>query len=180
VDLTAKQRLFVSYYLGVSAGNATDAARRIGCPHPEVAGHRLLRNVKVSAAIDANLDEASLTSDQILARLSEIATGGPEHFIKISSRGKATIDFGKAKKRGKMSLVKKIKQTEFGVELETHDPLRALELLAKYRGLLTGRTDIGQSNDKPTPHAISDDDPRFMASDEQPTLEGPEGPDSST
>lgn len=141
MELNARQRLFVSYYLGVSSGNATDAARRAGCPHPEVAGHRLLRNVNVRAAIDAKLDQVALTSDQILARLSEVATGGVSDFIEVTEGGFPRLDFASAKKRGKMKLLRKFKQTETGVEIETHDPIKALDMLGKYRRLWSDKPD---------------------------------------
>lgn len=139
MDLTTKQRLFVTYYLGVSAGNATDAARRACYAHPEKLGPRLVGKSSIRAAIDAKLDEASLTSDQILAQLSEIATGGVQHFIEIDDAGRFHVDFKRAKRRGKLGLLKKIKHTEHGVEVEAHDPMRALEMLGKFRGLLNDK-----------------------------------------
>lgn len=135
VGLTAKQRLFVAFYLGVSAGNATDAARRAGYRQPHEQGRRLVRKSTVSTAIDAKLDEASLSANEILARLSEIAQGGLSDFIEVDEGGYPRFNFGQAKRRGKLSLLKKFKQDDKSTQIEAHDPMRALELLGKYRRL---------------------------------------------
>ena len=55
-DLTEKQRKFVEAYMGETGGNATEAARLAGYGGNEnalaAAGARLLRNVKISEAIN--------------------------------------------------------------------------------------------------------------------------------
>lgn len=135
MELTAKQRLFVHYYLGESRGNATDAARRADYRSPGVEGHRLLRNAKIRAAIDLQLDAIALTSSEILAQLSEVAQGGIHKFIKVDTKGNASLNFKQAKKDARLGLLRKFKQTNKGIEIETHDPLKALELLGKFRGL---------------------------------------------
>ena len=135
--------MFVSYYLGVSAGNATDAARRAGYSHPDVLGPRLVKKSSVSAAINARLDQVALTADQILARLSEVATGGVSDFLEVTESGYPRFDFARAKKRGKMKLLRKFKQTETGVEIEAHDPIKALDMLGKFRRLWSDKPDDG-------------------------------------
>ncbi len=51
--LPAKRRKFVLAYMGDSAGNATDAARRAGYARPREEGHRLLTFADILAAIEA-------------------------------------------------------------------------------------------------------------------------------
>ena len=150
MDLTSKQRQFVAFYLGESNGNATDAARRAGYKHPNVSGPRLLVKVGIRAAIDAKLDSTALSSERILARLSEIADGGLVHVLKVESERVVTLDFRQAKRRGKLGLLKKLKHTEHGVEIETHDPLKALEMLGKYRGLWDGKAAEQTTEGTPT------------------------------
>ena len=53
MQLTYKQRLFVSAYLGEANGNATEAARIAGYADPGIRGHELVKNSKIRAAIDA-------------------------------------------------------------------------------------------------------------------------------
>lgn len=172
--LTTKQRLFVEYYLGVSKGNATDAARRAGYAAPNTAGPRLLVNAGIRPFVERRLEEAALSSDRILKRLSEIAEGGVGDFVVIKSKGRLGFDFNRARKAGKFGLLKKVKETLHGVEIECHDPLRALELLGKYRGLLKDQVEVKRLEHRP--HEIPDDDPRFMAGDQRPALEGDPAP----
>lgn len=141
MELTAKQRLFVSFYLGESAGNATDAARKAGYSSPDTMGRRLVRKGPVRAAIDARLDEVALTSNQILARLSEMAMGGVGDFLKVDDAGGVAFDFAAARRRGKLPLLKKYKADDKGTQIETHDPIRALDLLGKYRRLWSEQKD---------------------------------------
>jgi phage terminase small subunit len=143
-ELTYKQRLFVTYYLGESQGNAADAARRAGYGSPEVYGPRLVKKRSVLAAIDAKLDEASLTTNEVLARLAEHATASIEDYIEVDAAGSYRVNLLKAKKARKLGLVKRIKAGEYGVELQLTDPLKALELLGKYRGVF--KADAGSQD----------------------------------
>lgn len=147
--LTYKQRLFVEAYLGPAGGNATDAARRAGYAWPDRAGPRLVGKSSVRAAIDARLDEAALSTSEILARLSECATASVEHFIAIdeNAQGDAAyrLDLNKAKRRHKLHLIKKIKPTQHGIGIELHDPIAALDKLGRYRGLWDSK---GQGDDE--------------------------------
>jgi hypothetical protein len=141
-SLTYKQRLFVHFYLGESAGNATDAARRSGYKEHEVSGHRLLRIAKIRAAVDAKLDEAGLKVNEILARLSDMASADVGEFIKIDGNT-YTLDLDKAKKAGRTHLIKKLTPTKFGVAIELHDAQSALDKLGRYRGLFKDQGDAG-------------------------------------
>lgn len=148
MELTYKQRLFVSYYLGESGGNATDAARRAGYRECEVTGHRLLRKAKVRAAIDACLEGAALTADEVLARLSEMASGSLGSFVEIRPDGTWSLDLAKAKRLRKLGLIKKLKAKPDGTtEIELHDPQAALDKLAKYHGLYKERLDLTSNGD---------------------------------
>lgn len=178
--LTSRQRQFVAAYLGPAKGNASEAARLAG--YGTGAGqhaHRLLKNAEIRAAIDAGLNETSLTSNQILANLSEIADGSLEDYVKVSTRGNVSLDLAKAKKAEKLRLIRKLKIDRFGqVQIELHDPLRALELLGKYRGIFKADAEIAPAPETIAPHAIPDADPRELASDGHPPLEGDPDPDA--
>ena len=137
--LTYKQRLFVAAYLGESSGNAADAARRAGYRWPEKQGPQQLAKTSVRTAIDASLDEAALKADEILARISDIATADIGDFVSIDGKGGCTLDLAKAKKAGRTHLIKSIKPTKFGLAIELHDTQAALEKLARYRGLFAER-----------------------------------------
>jgi phage terminase small subunit len=150
--LTDRQRLFVAAYLGPAKGNASEAARIAGYSHPAQVGSRLVHKSAVSEQIKAGLTEVALTSSQILANLSEIADGSLDDYLKVTTRGKVTLDLAKAKKAEKLRLIRKIKIDRNGeVQIELHDPIRALDLLGKYRNLFTDRDASTESTTRSNP-----------------------------
>lgn len=142
MELTYKQALFVEAYLGPSAGNATDAARRAGYRNPEQLGHRLVKKSTIRARIDARLAKAAMPANEVLARLSEFASGSLGDFIDVQADNVWTINLKKAKGGGKLKLLKKLKSGEHGPEIELHSPLEALEKLAKYHGLYVEKAEV--------------------------------------
>jgi hypothetical protein len=142
VALTYKQRLFIEYYLGESNGNAADAARKAGYGSPETLGPRLVKKRSVQAAISARIATAAMPANEVLARLSEIATASLGDFIEVQDGNGWTIDLKKAKRGGKLKLLKKLKSGEHGPEIELLSPLDALEKLAKYHGLYIERVEL--------------------------------------
>ena len=80
--LTIKQRLFVDYYLGISAGNGVDAARRAGYRGSPTVLHAIgtenLRKPAIHAAITDALKKSAMQRDEWLARLSSLARREPE------------------------------------------------------------------------------------------------------
>jgi hypothetical protein len=96
----------------------------------------------IKSAIDAKLNEAALTSEQILARLSDIAESDIGDFLSIGPRNTIGIDFAAAKKAGKMHLVKSYRKTKDGFSFELHNAQEALTTLAKYRRLTTDRIEV--------------------------------------
>jgi phage terminase small subunit len=144
--LLYKERLFVSYFLGESNGNATDAARRAGYVHPNKIGPRLAVKVGIRAAIEARLAGPALSAAETLARLSEQATADMGDFVSVVG-DVARVDLATAKRRGKLHLVRKLKQGRYGPELELYSAQAALELLARHHGLLGRKDDDDDDHD---------------------------------
>lgn len=111
-QLTEKQRAFLDGYIS-SGYNATEAARRCKYKNPTEEGSRLLRNDKVKAALIVRLKERHLSSDEVLARFEDQATGTLEDFLSINKNKELVIDIKKAKERGKLHLVQEIVQQRF-------------------------------------------------------------------
>lgn len=145
--LTYKQRLFVHAYLGVANGNATEAARIAGYASPNVEGTRTLAKASIRAAVDARLAEAAMSADEVLARLAEFASADPGDFLAIDAKGNWRLDMAKAKRMDRLRLLKRIKMGQFGPDFELHDPLRALEQLARYHGLARDKPATGAATD---------------------------------
>ncbi len=135
-DLNPKQQVFVEEYL--TCWNATEAARRAEYAHPNKQGPLLLVNVGIKDEIKRRLAEKAMPADEVLARIGDIARGDIRQLMRFE-QGKdgqqefAGLDIGPDKP---LHLIKKLKPTRFGMELELHDPYTALALLAKHHGLL--------------------------------------------
>jgi hypothetical protein len=156
--LTYRQRLFVCAYLGTAAGNATEAARAAGYAQPHSQGPRLLANVGIRAAIAAKLAGAALAAEEVLARLSDMASADLADFLAISPKGHR-VDLAKARRAGKTHLIKKLSPTRYGLAIELHDARGALELLGKYHGLFD-RIDMGDAKTEELEARSAGPDPR--------------------
>jgi hypothetical protein len=134
-ELTFKQRMFVEFYLGDSKGNATDAARRAGYSLPKEQGRQLLRKPTIRAAVRARVASAAMTSSEVLARVADIASADITEFITIDSADSWKIDLRRIKARRKGHLIKKIRQTKDGPEIELESRLAALVKLGEFFSL---------------------------------------------
>jgi Terminase small subunit len=173
-DLNQRQRRFVEAYLGPANGNAAEAARIVGLSTPASAGPRMCRIVQVRAAIAARTAEAAMAANEVLARLSDHAAADIDDFLTIG-RDKGPdgyrIDLEKAKKRGKLHLIKKLVPTKYGLGIELCDSQAALMKLGQYHGLFD-RIDMEN---------VSDQDLRKHAGRPDPSgdpQEGSAGPDA--
>ena len=137
--MTYRRRLFVAHYLGKANGNATEAARLSGYRQPHMAGPRLMEKDGIRAAIEAHLSGPALAADEVLARLSDMASASLDDFLEIDDDGGFKVDLAKAKRRGKLHTLKRLKQTKDGeIDIQIHDPLAALEKLGRYHRLFDG------------------------------------------
>jgi phage terminase small subunit len=132
MDLTYKQRLFVSYYLGVSGGNATDAARRAGYKWPEKQGPQQLAKTSVRAAVDAKLASVAMGQDEILARLGEIISASILDFADVKPDGSIRINLKPSRRRERAWLLKRLKTTKGEVDIELESKLQAIIKTGEY------------------------------------------------
>lgn len=154
--LTTKQRLFVESYLS-NGFNATEAARSAGYQGRDdhslaSIGYANLRKVEISAVVEERINEAAMSANEVLARLSRQARGSLADVL--TEEGE--FDLAEAKRRGVDDLLKKLKRTTFDTkdkdgnvtstrtthEFEIHDPQAALVHLGKYHKLFTDRTEV--------------------------------------
>lgn len=165
--MTVKERQFVSYYLGKAQGNGTLAATMAGYTQPGQTAYRLLKKGQISRAVDARLAKAEISADEVLARLSVLAQTDATDFLTFDPDSHPNkpprLDFRKAKRRGRLCAIKKLKATRVDrgddseplevVEVEFHDPHKALALLGKFHGLFDDKSDDKQT--KSTSEALS-------------------------
>ena len=149
--LSTRQRAFVAYYLQSEGEqfldgderqqarntylNATQSARRAGYAHPHVAGSRLLTNVNVQAAIQAHMEELEIRSYEILLRVYDIAMGRLGDFADVFAQPFVPAALRKAKDLGISHLIKKIRQTDHGVDIQLYDAHQACVLIGRRLGL---------------------------------------------
>lgn len=135
--LTSKQQVWIEEYF--STWNATEAARRAGYAHPNVEGPANLVKPSIAIAIRARIAEKTMTADEALVRLAEQARA--EYSAYIMSDG--SVDLEAMKRDGKMHLVKKVKPTKFGLEVEFYDAQTALVNIGRHHKLFTDGLDLG-------------------------------------
>ena len=140
-DLTDKQRVFIEEYL--QCWNATEAARRAGYEGNDITlasvGYENLRKPQIAQRIKQRLQEKVMSADEVLSRLSEQARC--EYTASIGKDGK--VDLSQLKAAGKMHLVKGIKETKYGRQVEFYDGQTALIQIGKHHGLFTDKVDVG-------------------------------------
>lgn len=114
--LTAQQEIFVEEY--IKCRKATEAARRAGyaVDSAHVAASRLLSNDKVLAEIETRTKDNAMGIDEALSRLADIARGTMEDFVSFTEGPypDAMLDLAKARERGVLHLVKKLKYDRYG------------------------------------------------------------------
>lgn len=123
-DLTPKERMFVNAYLGEARFNATEAASIAGYEGTRnalgVKGFELLRKSKITAIVNQRMNEAAMSANEVLSRLSDIATGKITDCVNEDGK----FDLELAKERGVDKLLKKlkIKRTSKKVDSQTTGP----------------------------------------------------------
>lgn len=172
MELTYKETLFVNAYLGEANGNGSEAARIAGYNHPGQLAYRLLQKHSIRTAIAARVTKAAMSADEVLARITEFATGSLEPFVKIEG-DKWSFSIVQGKKRGKLRLLKKLKTNDHGIEIEVHSPLDALDKLAKYHGLYVEKIKIDSSQDVADVQDFLADDPPKAKSKAKPKRKAP-------
>lgn len=117
-ELTAKQQVFVDAYLS-NGFNATDAARKAGYKGKDTTlaavGYENLRKPQIASYVQERLNEAAMSANEVLARLSEIARGEVDNFIDEDGK----FDLKKARRLKKMGLLKKLKTKRTSKQVDT-------------------------------------------------------------
>lgn len=178
--LPVRPQKFVTYYLGKAKGNGTLAATMAGYKNPAVAASRLIRNDKVRRLIESRLSNAAMDAEEVLIRISRRAESTAADFMKFdpdgSSNALPSLDLRGARRKGSLDNIKKLKANRTPgnnplevVEVELHDALAALAMLAKYHGLNNPKAE--EAKDALKPRIVlpdSDARPEAHADDARP------------
>lgn len=159
--LTAKQKIFVDEYL-----IDMNATRAYKVAYPNItkdetasqAGSRLLRNVKVQEKIAERMKDrevrTEITQDKVLKELAAIAFANGSDFAKVITRKdvnaagmeveyqdvelEVTDNLPKEKRKA----IAGIKMGKNGIEVNTCDKVRALELLGRHLGMWNDKLQV--------------------------------------
>ncbi len=140
MTLSNKQAAFVEEYL--KHFNATKAAIDAGYS-PKTAtniGWENVRKREIAEAISKRLQEKTMSADEVLVRLGEQARADISDFFDVHDGlgNMFFLNLDKAKKAGKLHLIKKMKYSAAGLpELELYDAQAALVHIGKHHGLFT-------------------------------------------
>lgn len=135
VALSPKHRKFCEEYLKL--WNATDAYQ---AAYPKSSrdsarrdGSRLLTNADIAEEIQRRIAERTMTADEVLVRLAEQARS--DYSAYLMSDG--TVDLPRLLADGKGHLIKGIKETQYGRNIEFYDGQAALVHIGKHHKLFT-------------------------------------------
>lgn len=130
--LTDKRQAFVNEY--VRDWNGRAAAVRAGYSEngAAVTAHRLLEDAEVQGEIKRRVDETAMSTDETLVRLAEQARAAYAPYI----TAEGGVDLEQLVSDGKAHLIRKVKPTRYGTEIEFVDAQAALFTLARAHGLL--------------------------------------------
>jgi len=145
--LTNKQLLFVAHYL--VCWNATKAAILAGYSANTAysIGWENLRKPDIAALVRQKMTEQVMSSDEVLARLSQMASGNLIDILSDDDEFDLTV----AREKNMTHLVKKIKRRQFTdkdgnttreTEIELHDAQAALVHLGKHYKLFSSIVEI--------------------------------------
>lgn len=135
--LNDKQQRFVEEYL--KDFNGKQSAIRAGYAEgsAESTASRLLRNGKVKAAIEKKKDKTTrridLTVEMVLQQYMKIAFGDAKDIATWTQNGIVQLN---DPDNVDGTIIDSIEPTEHGVKIKRSDRMRALEMLAKYTGML--------------------------------------------
>lgn len=132
IKFTLKEQRFVSAYLGIAAGNATEAARIAGYSAKSEGvlrkeASRIVAKPHIRAHIDAVLMAEAMTPAEILHELRDVGTAEWRDFITVRTNPKTgeTIE----------------------VRMDLSAKMKALELNGKYHKMFVDRTELDGSDD---------------------------------
>lgn len=167
--LTGKQGAFIDAYLGEARFNATEAARIAGYKGDDntlsSVGYENLRKPDIATVVLERLNEAAMSANEVLARLSKHARGRLVDLLNEDGQ----FDLALAEERGVADLLKKLKvrtntrRTREGEEIEDvsyeyeiHDPQAALVHLGKFHKLFAERVEHSNPDGSPITQPIAE------------------------
>lgn len=157
-EMLLRHRSFIDNYLICFNGTQAYQLAHPDCTYDSasVSSSRLLRNVKIKAELEKRFKEKVMSKNEVLSRLQDQAHATLLPFVKVDDEGYTYFNFKDPEAKKHFHLIKKVKHRksessnektgqynmEHWVEVELHDPQRALELIGKYHALFTDKAEV--------------------------------------
>lgn len=174
MNLTEKQKSFVNEYLvDLNATRAYKVAYK-SCKKDETArvnSSKLLTKTNVREYVDKRMkkreERTEVTQDKVIKELASIAFANGSDFAKVVEKSYMkpikndvgevigeeevfykTVELVKTEdlEEGKKKAISGIKETKFGIEVQSCDKVKALELLGKHLGMFTDKVELSGSS----------------------------------
>jgi hypothetical protein len=167
----------------VRCGNMQEAARRAGFtgsePQLRRCAQRLLAREDVGNYVVAHL-RSIVSPAEAGAILSSIIRGSMGFFIDITEEGTPVLNLNKPEAQANLHLIKRLKPTKLGFEIELCDKMPALALYAKYAPPLDQRAMQRRAVEEllqALPPKLRDEAREALCQDHGANLQVSEGPD---
>ncbi len=138
--LSNKHQQFVAEYL--KYWNATEAYRRTYPNASDITarknGSMLLTNTDIAKAIQTHIDATTMGATEVLQRLGEQARAAYATYLLPDG----SVDLDKMLSDGKGHLIKKIKPTKLGNEIEFYDAQTALINIGRHHKLFVDKQEV--------------------------------------
>lgn len=138
--LSEQRKLFVKHYL--ICLTASGAAKAAGYCNPDVAGHRLIRNDKVQAAIQQEMDKRSrkldITAEKVLQELAKIGFADIRNYCAWNHSGVEIKDSDSISDEHSGAIQEVVHHFSDGAgqtKVKLYDKISALEKIGKHLGM---------------------------------------------
>lgn len=147
--LNNQQDLFCAEY--ANCHNATEAAEKAGYSKKSAhsTGHRLLKNAEIRARIaeyeKQAYEEIGVTAEKVARELARIAFADATKYAQVEDgEDGQTVRLTPTKDLtpDERAAISCIKQGKFGIEVQTYDKTKALELIGRYLAMFTDKTEL--------------------------------------
>jgi phage terminase small subunit len=141
--MTPKEKRFTQEYPVDFCGAKAAVRSGYSEKRAKVTAHELLKKSAIREAINERMKEHSMDSEETMLRLSDMARASLLPFLKFDDKKSFTIDIASKEGKSKLHTIKKLKHrrrtTADGtiideIEIELHDPLKALDKILKVHG----------------------------------------------
>lgn len=122
------------------------ARARVFAKRPGIAKHMKLAKEKALTKIEKVLDRYAISEERIASEIAKLAFTSVTDVLEWDKEGKVTIKSSEELDENVAGAISEVIETDKGLRIKLFDKKSALELLAKYRGMLVDRKETKNSS----------------------------------